>query len=64
MARSKKEKHIVLPDPLYSNLMVSKLVNYVMKGGKKNTARRIVYDAFEIIKEKPKKRRWKFLSRP
>ncbi|MFH1181053.1 MAG: 30S ribosomal protein S7 [bacterium] len=55
MARSKKEKHIVLPDPLYSNLMVSKLVNYVMKGGKKNTARRIVYDAFEIIKEKTKK---------
>jgi small subunit ribosomal protein S7 len=43
------------PDPVYGDVLVEKLVNQVMKMGKKSVARRIVYDSFEIIKEKSKK---------
>ena len=43
------------PDPEYGSVLVTKLINYVMRKGKKSLARRIVYEAFEIIKEKLKK---------
>ncbi|HHE67445.1 MAG TPA: 30S ribosomal protein S7 [Candidatus Parcubacteria bacterium] len=56
MARGrKKEKRNIAPDPVYNNLTVSRFINYVMRKGKKETARKIVYGAFEIIKEKTKK---------
>lgn len=42
----------VLPDPLFGSKVVTKLINNVMQDGKKGTAQKIVYDAFEIIKEK------------
>ena len=42
----------VLPDPLYNDVRVSKLINNVMLDGKKGLARKIVYDAFDSIKEK------------
>jgi small subunit ribosomal protein S7 len=42
----------VLPDPIYNSLLFSKLVNQVMWDGKKNTAERICYGAFEIVKDK------------
>jgi small subunit ribosomal protein S7 len=42
----------VFPDALYSDKLVEKLVNYVMLDGKKSTARRIVYDAFNIMEQK------------
>jgi len=42
----------VLPDPLFGSKVVTKLINNVMLDGKKGTAQKIVYDAFEIIKEK------------
>ncbi len=45
-------KREVLPDPVYNDKRVSKLVNTVMLDGKKGTAQAIVYGAFEIIKEK------------
>ncbi|WP_432667317.1 30S ribosomal protein S7 [Wukongibacter baidiensis] len=45
-------KREVLPDPLYGSKVVTKLINSVMLDGKKGTAQRIVYDAFEVIKEK------------
>jgi small subunit ribosomal protein S7 len=45
-------KRIIAPDARYSDLEVSKLINYIMQGGKKATAQRIVYDSFEIVKEK------------
>jgi len=45
-------KREVLPDPLYGSKVVTKLINNVMMDGKKGTAQRIVYDAFEVIKEK------------
>ena len=42
----------VLPDPLYNDVRVSKLINNVMLDGKKGLAQKIVYDAFETIKAK------------
>lgn len=45
-------KRDVLPDPLYGSKLVTKLINSVMLDGKKGIAQRIVYDAFDIIKEK------------
>jgi small subunit ribosomal protein S7 len=45
-------KREVLPDPIYGSQLVSKLVNSVMYDGKKGVAQKIVYDAFEIVKEK------------
>ncbi len=50
-AASKRE---IIPDPKYGNQQVSKLVNHIMKNGKKTTALEIVYDAFEVISQKTK----------
>ncbi|MDD5504468.1 MAG: 30S ribosomal protein S7 [Candidatus Omnitrophica bacterium] len=52
MRRRRAEKRRVLPDPKYKSEMVSKFINIVMERGKKATAETIVYDAFEILKEK------------
>jgi len=45
-------KREVLPDPIYGSQLVSKLVNSVTYDGKKGVAQKIVYDAFDIVKEK------------
>jgi len=45
-------KRDVLPDPLYNNKVVTKLINNVMLDGKKGIAQKIVYGAFERIAEK------------
>ena len=45
-------KRDVLPDPLYNYKLVTRLINSVMYDGKKGVAQKIVYDAFEIVKEK------------
>ena len=42
----------VLADPVYNSKMVTRLINSVMYDGKKGVAQKIVYDAFEIVKEK------------
>jgi small subunit ribosomal protein S7 len=55
MARKKQAKREIFPDTIYNSLMVSKFINYVMQNGKKTTARKIVYDAFDIMKEKTSK---------
>jgi len=55
MRRKKGKKREIPPDPVYGNVQVAKFINYVMRKGKKNLARKIVYGAFEIIKEKTKK---------
>ena len=55
MARRKVEKRIITPDPVYSNVKVAKFINQVMRKGKKITARKVVYSAFDIVKEKEKK---------
>lgn len=45
-------KREVLPDPVYGSVVVAKLINNIMIDGKKGVAQRIVYDAFDMIKEK------------
>ena len=45
-------KRDVLPDPLYNDKIVTRLINNIMIDGKKGVAQKIVYDAFEIIKTK------------
>lgn len=56
MARRKKsKKREIIPDPVYNSEKVAKLINHVMRKGKKSLARRIVYKAFDIVKEKTQK---------
>jgi len=50
--RGSVPKRDVLPDPLYNSKLVTKLINNIMYDGKKGVAQKIVYDAFDIIKEK------------
>ena len=50
--RGRIAKRDVLPDPLYNSKLVTRLVNSVMLDGKKGTSQKIVYGAFDIIKEK------------
>ena len=45
-------KREILPDPIYNSVVVTKLINQVMVDGKRGTAQRICYDAFDIIKDK------------
>ncbi|NLY70915.1 MAG: 30S ribosomal protein S7 [Clostridiales bacterium] len=44
-------KREVLPDPVYNNVVVAKLINNIMLDGKKGIAQQIVYDAFDKVKE-------------
>ncbi len=43
------------PDPKYGSVIVSKFINQIMRKGKKGVARRVLYDAFDILKERHKK---------
>ena len=45
----------IQPDPIYNDVLISKLINRIMRDGKKTTAEKIVYGAMDIIKEKTKK---------
>ncbi|MGI6115817.1 MULTISPECIES: 30S ribosomal protein S7 [unclassified Clostridium] len=45
-------KREVLPDPIYGNVVITKLINNVMLDGKRGVAQRICYDAFELIRER------------
>jgi len=54
MRRKIKKRAEIQPDSTYNSQKVSKFVNYIMERGKKNAARKIVYEAFEVIKEKAK----------
>ncbi|MEA3452892.1 MAG: 30S ribosomal protein S7 [Patescibacteria group bacterium] len=51
---AKKKKIELIPDPRYNNIIIAKFINYVMEQGKKSVARKIVYDALEVLKEKGK----------
>ncbi len=53
--RGNVPKREVLPDPLYNSILVTKLVNSIMLDGKKGVAQKVVYGAFDIIKEKTEK---------
>ncbi len=50
--RGNVPKREILPDPVYHSVLVTKLVNQVMLDGKKGVAQKVVYSAFDIIKEK------------
>ena len=52
MRKRQAVKRDVLADPIYNSKVVTKLVNHIMKDGKKGTAQNIIYDAFDIVKEK------------
>ena len=52
MRKRRATKRDVLADPIYNSKVVTKLVNHIMKDGKKGTAQRIIYDAFDMVKEK------------
>ena len=54
MRRKLKAKPKINPDFVYDSEKITKFINYCMERGKKNTARKLVYDSFEIIKEKTK----------
>ena len=54
MRRKRNIKREIAPDPKYSNVLIAKFINYVMKGGKKSTAEKIVYKTFDRIEEKYK----------
>ena len=50
--RGNVAKRDVLPDPMYNSKLVTRLINSVMLDGKKGVAQKVVYGAFDIIKEK------------
>ncbi len=50
--RREVPKRLVLPDPKYNDVLVAKFINNLMFGGKKSTAERIVYNAFDVIHDK------------
>lgn len=52
MRRKTAEKRDVQPDPVFHDKLVTRFVNNLMRDGKKNVARKILYQAFEIIEEK------------
>ncbi|TAF72287.1 MAG: 30S ribosomal protein S7 [Bacteroidetes bacterium] len=52
MRKAKPEKRYVLPDPKFGEVLVTKFVNNLMYGGKKNTAYDIFYGAIEIVAKK------------
>ena len=52
MRKRRAVKRGVLADPMYNSKLVTKLINRLMKDGKKGTAQTILYDAFDIVKEK------------
>ena len=49
------KRKVQLPDPRYNSNLVARFINNLMKEGKKSTAQRIIYDAFQIIEDRLKK---------
>ncbi len=52
MRHKKVTKRITAPDTIYNNVMVSKLINYIMRDGKKSVAQTQIYKAFDILSKK------------
>ena len=50
--RGNVPKREILPDPVYNSVLVTKLINSIMLDGKKGVAQKVVYGAFDTIKEK------------
>lgn len=56
MRKRRAIKRDVLPDPIYNSKVVTKLVNAIMLDGKKGTAQKILYEAFEIVEKQTGKK--------
>ena len=54
--RAQAPVRVILPDPKYSNLVLAKFMNVIMKSGKKSAAERIIYGALDRITEKTGKK--------
>jgi len=54
MRRKRNYKRDILPDPKFQNVAVAKFINRLMTRGKKSTAQRVLYDAFDIIVKQQK----------
>ena len=52
MRKAKPKKRVILPDPVFNDVKVSKFVNHLMYDGKKNTSYEIFYAALETVKNK------------
>ncbi len=52
MRKAKPKKRVILPDPVFHDVRVTKFVNHLMYDGKKNTAYTIFYTALETVKAK------------
>jgi small subunit ribosomal protein S7 len=52
MRRKVNNRNIVNPDFIYNSQKLEKFINYIMWSGKKETARKVMYSAFDVIKEK------------
>ena len=52
MRKRRAEKRDVLADPIYESKVVTRLINTIMKDGKKGTAEKILYGAFDTVKER------------
>ena len=52
MRKSTPKKRIILPDPIFNEVMVTKFVNHLMYDGKKNTSFEIFYGALDVVKAK------------
>ncbi len=54
MRRRRPEKRSILPDPVHNDVGVARFINYLMERGKKGLSEKILYGAFDIIKQKTK----------
>jgi len=54
MRKKTATKRLIAPDPKFNDILVARFINSVLKQGKKHLARKIVYDAFDIISERVK----------
>jgi small subunit ribosomal protein S7 len=52
MRHKKAPKRLIAADPKYASTNLAKFINYIMEGGKKNTATKVVYAAMDVVAEK------------
>ena len=52
MRKAKPKKRVILPDPVFGEVMVAKFVNHLMLDGKKNTAYGVFYTALDVVEKK------------
>lgn len=55
MRKKRAEKRYIKPDPKFNDLLVAKFINYMMWSGKKTTARKMIYDSFDVIEKRTSK---------